>query len=319
MEIDLSRCEIRTPTGDDLLPLYEMLMDAFPVDRAVFSQMIEKGKRFYTWTPYTLYLDDQVLGNISLIPVRIWLADEKVETVGVASVATPTAYRRKGIAKHLIRHCMNIVDRQNRSCVLFTDLPGLYEQFGFQAIAQAYLAVPAGQMNFAAARFEFRMVETLDEWCLDQMSRLYAEQYPNYNGKVVRDPDYWQLYQMLVDPYPKVRVLFCIEGGQAVGYARLELETDRLLVSEVCCAESALGVAEALLGVAAKFSRQAGLELVTLALPPDHFAWPVLRHHNIEVLPEPAAPGRETFMVRPAAGEPLGPLGRLHWSPADKF
>ena len=319
MELDLSKCRIHTPTGDELLRLYRMVMEVFVGDRPVFAEMIEKGRRFYTWTPYTLYLGNELLGNVSLMPMRIWLEGRITQTVGIASVATPKRYRRMGVAKHLMGHCLGVIDRQKMPAVLLTNLPGMYQWAGFEAVDQAYPAASTRQVDFAKRGFDCKLLETLAEDHLEEMARLYAQEYPNYDGKVVRDPDYWQLYQMLFNPYPKIKVLFCIRDGRVLGYARLELEDDRLLVSEICGDASGTDVAETLLGFMADYARQVGRDLVTFALPPDHFAKQILNHHDVQLQPEPPGAHRETFMVRPRAGELLGPLERLQWSLADKF
>ena len=318
MKLDLAECEIRTPGGDDLLALYRMLMDVFPVDRPVFTEMIETGKRFYTWTPYALYQGAELLGSVSLMPVGIWLGGQAVEVVGIASVATRKEHRRKGVARHLMRHGLGIVDERSAPAVLLTDLPAVYEGLGFKAVKQTYPAACVPEMDFGTGGFDCELVDCLDQGRLERMASIYADEYPNYDGKVFRDRDYWRLYQMLFDLYPKSRILLCTSHERTLGYARIEVEGDRLLLSELCARADAVE-ATALLGFVADCARQVGVGLVTLALSPDHFASETLQRHGVLLQPEPAGAHRETFMVRPRPGEPPGPLERLHWSLADKF
>lgn len=319
MDLDLAKCKIRTPTGEELLPLYEMLMEAFPSDRPVFTEMITKGKRFYTWTPYALYLGGEPIGNVSLMPMRIWLEGRPVKIVGVASVATRKPYRRRGVARRVLQHALEIIEVQKAPAVLFTGLPAVYEGFGFQAVEQAHRAAPAAAIRFKSTQFDREVLDTLDAPRLEQLARIHADEYPDYDGKVVRDRDYWQLYQMLFNVDPKARVICCLDGGQVVGYVRIEAERDRLLVSEIAAVPSQTDVAEALLGFAEDHAVQLRLPQITLALPSGHFAWQVLRRHEVPLEPEPPGVPRETFMVRPAAGELTEPLKQLQWSLADKF
>lgn len=316
---DLSKCEVRTPTGAALVDLYEMLIEVFPVDRPVFTEMIEKDRRFYTWTPYALYEGERLLGNVALVPMRIWLEGEPAEVVGVASVATRSEYRRQGVARHLLRHAMGLVDERRLPAVLLTGMPRVYTGLGFQAVAQAYLAAPARSVDFASAGLECRLAERLQPSQLDEMAKLYAGGYPDYDGKVVRDPDYWQLYEMLFNPYPNVKLVFCVAPGGLAGYLRFEIEDDRLLISELCCRATLADAARALLGFAAGYARQSGRDLLTVALPSEHFAVQMLREAGVPLEPEPLGAHREAFMARPAQGEPLGRLGRIAWSLADKF
>ncbi|MFH1923209.1 MAG: GNAT family N-acetyltransferase [Planctomycetota bacterium] len=319
MELDLTQCEIRTPTGDALLSLYRLVIDAFPADRPVFTEMIEKGRRFYTWTPYALYRGEELLGNVSLVPVKMWLGGRRADVVGIASVATRREHRRKGIARHLMRYALGIVDEQLAPAVLFTDLPKLYEGLGFQRIEQTYPAASVREMDFTTSGFACELVDKLDRSHLESMAEIHAHDYPDYDGKVVRDPDYWQLYQMLFNPFPRLRLLFSTRQGRIAGYARVEVEPDRLLVSELCGRADATDAAEALLGFVAEYAREVQRDSVTFALPSDHFAGQILERRRVALEPEPPGAHRETFMVRPPAGEGLGALGALQWSLADKF
>ena len=316
MEVDFAECEVRTPTGAGLTGLYAMLMDVFEADRPIFAEMIETGKPFYTWTPYALYRGDEVLGNVSLVPMRIRLEGRVREVVGIASVATPMRYRRMGIATHLLGHCLRIVDGQSRPAVLFTDLPAMYERVEFQVIPQSYRTAQTGRMDFAGKSLEARVVEKVSGRDIEQLVRLFDERGATYEGTVVRDGAYWQLYEMLFNLYTKSKILFFTDAGEPCAYARVEVEGDRLLVCEVCGDED--GVA-ALLGSVADYACEVQRDVITFALSPDHFVWQLLEDQKVELGPEPAGARRETFMVRPAAGEALGAFGRLQWSLADKF
>jgi GNAT superfamily N-acetyltransferase len=319
MHLDLSTCVIRVPTGEALPPLYEFLSACFPSDRAVFDEMTRIGKTLYTWTPYTLYRGNEILGNVSLMPMRVWLDGRTMEVSGIASVATAPRYRRQGVARLLMRHVLDIVDARQQAGVLFTGLPEAYQGAGFQAVSQRYLAVQVSRMNFSTQGFEGRLVTSLVDTQLSQLARIYAEQYPNYDGKVDRDPEYWQLYAMLFKLSSRSRFLLGVRRGEVLGYTRFDRDHDRLTICELCAAPSAPDVAVALLGLLGEQAAQSGVDLLTFALPPDHFAWSVLQQHAIPLCAEPPGVTRETFMVRPARDCPRPSLFRLQWSLADKF
>jgi predicted N-acetyltransferase YhbS len=319
MTLNPITCQIRTPTCDALLPLYEMLMEVFPVDRPVFTEMAGQGKRFYTWTPYALYLDDVPVGNVSLMPMRIWLDGQPFRLVGVASVATSKPYRRQGIARRLLEHTMRIVDEENVPAILFTSVPALYEPFGFQPVEQTPSAVPTANLNLPGKGPDADVVNHLSDARLEQVAELYTNEYPNYDGKVVRDADYWLLYQMLFNVFARHTMLCCTHQGQTVGYARVEAKKDRLLLAELVCNPSATNVAEALLRSAKAHALKHDLPWITLALPPKHFAWQLLNYHRITPQAEPPGAKREPFMARPAPSQPPGPLAHLQWSLVDEF
>jgi predicted acetyltransferase len=319
MERDLSECEIRVPTGGALERLYEFLSECFPPDRPVLEEMARTGKRFYTWSPYALCRGGDVLGNVSLMPMRIWLDGRVTPVVGVASVATAPQYRRQGVATHLLRYASSLVDSQGAACVLFTGLPGMYERVGFQPVAQEYLAARVSRLNFSSRGFDCELLVSLDDDRLASLARTYGEAYPNYDGKIDRDTDYWRLYAMLFNLVARSQLAICRRGGAMLGYARFDRDDDRITVCELCAEPSAVEVCEALLGFLQEQASRVGAELVSFALPPGHFAWPVLCDHGVALGPEPVGVARETFMVRPAPGPVCPGLLRLPWSLADKF
>jgi GNAT superfamily N-acetyltransferase len=303
-----------------LIELYRMLMEVFAVDRGVFSEMISTGKSFYTWTPYALYSGDVLVGNVSLMPIRIRLGGRTVEVMGVASVATPEPFRGQGVATRLLRHCLDIVDRKRLPAVLFTGMPRFYEKMGFKAIQQTYLEAAAGDLRGATTVRDTEIAGQLDAPQVETMARIYLEEYPEYDGTVVRDWQYWQLYQMLVNNSPNVRIAtWRSSGGEAVGYARLELEEDRVLISELCCDPSRRAVAKDLVACAVRQALRSGKALISFALPHGHFLSETLAGEGVPFRPEPRGPHRETFMTRPPAGGTLGKLAGLQWSLADKF
>ncbi len=319
IERDFSECEIRIPTGEALDRLYEFLSECFPPDRPVFEEMTRTGKRFYTWSPHSLYRGSEIQGNLSLMPMRIWLEGRRTPVVGIASVATAPQYRRQGVAARLLRHALSLLDAQGSAGVLFTGLPEMYERFGFQALEQQYLAAPASQLGFGTHGFDREVLASLDDQRLPSLVRTYAEAYPNYDGKIDRDAGYWQLYVMLFNLLPRSKIVLCKRGGATLGYARFDEDADLLTVCELCADPSAVEVCEALLGSLREQAARAEVDVMSFALPPDHSVWPVLHGHGVTLVPEPRGVARETFMVRPRPGPSCPGLLRLRWSLADKF
>ena len=269
MHRDCSECQIRVPSGGSVERLYEFLSGCLPPDRPVFAEMARTGNRFYTWTPHTLYRGSEIVGNVSLMPMRIWLEGRVTDVVGIASVATAPQCRRQGVAGHLLRYALSLVDPQQIPCVLLTGLPEVYQGVGFRAVAQECRAARVSQLNFASRGFYGKLLMSLDDARLPQLARVYAEKYPNYDGKIDRDPDYWQLYVMLFNLSPKSQVLLCVRGGEMPGYARFDQDGDRLTVCELCAEPSAVDVCEALLGFLRELAAQARVEWLRFALPPE--------------------------------------------------
>jgi predicted acetyltransferase len=223
------------------------------------------------------------------------------------------------VASHVLHCDLRLVDPQDVPCVLLTGLPDVYQGVGFQVVPQEYRAVRASQLHFTSGGFDGTLFESLGDARLPELARVYDQEYPNYDGKVHRDSDYWQLYAMLFHLAPQSRILLCMQGPEVLGYVRFDQDKDRLTVCELCVEPSAADVCEALLGFLREFAAHVNVEWLSLAFPPGHFAWALLRRHGVAVEPEPAGVAREAFMVRPASGKSRPSLRGLQWSLADKF
>ncbi len=318
MEIDLRACELRPPDRHELPAVYKLLSDVFPVDRLFFELLAQPGGSFYHWMPYSLFFAGQVIGNAALFPIRYWHNGQPASVMGLASVATRADCRRQGVARRLIEHCLARIDERQMPGALFTRVPWLYEKFGYRVVPQTYLAARTEQFRFPRHELSVHVAERLPPEQVEAIGSLY-DCLPNYEGKVVRDAEYWAYYRLWTAGRPHWRFLFCTSADRLVGFARVEPEDDRLTVSELYAEPDRREVVETLLAATAEMAEQLRVQWITLALIPGHFVWPVLAAGQIDLVPEPHGANREAFMVRPAAGKPLGSLGRLQWPFADKF
>lgn len=317
MSIDFSKCRICCPSGKQLLSMYRILWELFPYDRPVYDEMIKTGASFYTLKNYALYQGDEFLGNVGLMPMTIWFADKPLELIGVGAVATVPEYRRQGIAKYLMEHCMEIVDAQNKASVLFTELPIVYQQQGFTTVPQKYIAAEVGSIAFGDTKFTYQCVSELNDEQIEEMDRVYQAS-PMPDGKVIRDKAYWKLYKLLFNPYPKPRIVLCRDSGNVLlGYLRFETESDRFTITEFCVNSDE--ITEGLLGYIQNAARENNIGWCSLALAPGHAVLNTLHQKGVVLSQEPAGVRREIFMVRPAAGQSIGELNDLQWSLADKF
>jgi predicted acetyltransferase len=321
--IDFSKCEICTPTGAKLRHMYEKLWQIFPYDRPIYTEMMDTGKNLYTMTNYALFQNDHFLGNVGLYPVSVWYEGVPLELIGVGAVAVVPEYRRMGIARYLLQHCMNIIDNKNKPSILFTEEPGVYREHGFEILEQDYYAVKAIDIDIDIKDCAFKYFETISSSRLQEMAYLYENASLNFNGKVIRTriPDYWQYYEMMFNPYLKPRIVWNISDKKRLqGYCRFEMEEDSIGITECCApANDNNSIIESLLGFIGRFGKLTGRDIITICLPPDHTIWNFLKSRSINVFREPQGVRREIFMVRPVKGSFVESVSKLYWSLADKF
>lgn len=322
MAIDFETCEICVPQGQRALAMHEKLWHMFPYDRPVYTEIMEEGKRFYTMTNYAIFDGETFLGNAGLYPVSIWYDGIPLELVGLGAVATVPEYRRQGVAKRLLKYCMEVIDKQQKPSMLFTEEPKVYQNHGYEILAQDYYAVNSEDLNFDIDHFGFEYLETISDEPLGVMADYYECTYPNFNNKVIRSPvrQYYEYYEMMFNPYLKPRIVWNVsDRGRLLGYCRFEVEEDRLTITEFCTAKEATEVIESLLGYTGQFARLTGKNVITLSLSRDHNAWDFLNSRSINTFLEPEGVRRELFMVRPANGGSVESISKLYWSLADKF
>jgi predicted acetyltransferase len=203
--------------------------------------------------------------------------------------------------------------------VLFTGQPEIYERHGFVRVAQQYTECRLDEWPRQTCGQGQNWLDrpAVEEW--EAIATIYADDYPRYDGKLLRDACYWTLYQTLFRLNPHCQLVLCGAEGRWLGYARCEAEPRRLLVSEFCCQPKREDIADALISAIGEEADRLGRTFVSWALPIGHFLDRLLESRGITQTAEGTDAGREVFMIRPAVGEPLGPFAQLSWSLADKF
>ena len=316
--IDFNAAEIRQPRPDEMPALYQMLAEGFPVEDWLYPLVLQGRAHLYTTWPLVLFAGSQVAGSACRFDMNVWLDGRPVTLAGVAAVATPERFRRQGVARRLMTELMKIIDRDAAASVLFTGAPAVYESHGFRAVEQGYSTLSTAELPTLTGGLRYDEVRKLDSAALRRAAQVY-DQSPNLDGKVVRDVRYWEFYQTMFNHADKLSLLFVRRQGADAGYARVEREADRILVSELQCGQHDMETARALLAAAARAASLAGQHTLTLAMPEQHILWRALDAWGVRAQPETGAT-REVFMVRgPLAAPPTPPLSRLRWSLADKF
>ncbi len=322
MAIDFSTCRVINPNGKLADTMHKNLWEIFPYDRPVYNAILTENKSLYSVINYALFQEDEFIGNAGLFPLKMWYHGEIIEILGIGAVATMPQYRRQGVANYLMNYCMQKVDKRNKASVLFTELPAVYEKHGFKTVAQEYMAMNVSDLDFEKSNLSLRYYETITSEQIKPIKAFYNDSYSNYDGKLVRgdEPDYWDFYLMMFNPYMKPRLVIATdESGNCRGYCRLEVETDRITVTELCVAEDDIDSCGALLGFVKDFAKLTGYEIITLVVAKEHFVWDFLKERNVEIFAEPKGVRREIFMVRAAEGESVDTYENLLWSLADKF
>lgn len=319
-ELRFEKYEVGRPAGEDLLKLYRFLGEIFPSDQKLIEQLEKIDDPLPHWRPYALSDGETILGSVSLFSLEVWHQGSTLPLEGVGWVATAPEFRKQGVARYLMNHCLEIVDRERKPSVLFTTIPGAYRGHGFEEVSQLYLETDSQDLSFSLETSPVQQFDRISMEQVERASQIYSVDFPPCEGKVIRRKGDWNMYRMLFNPYPAPHIGFLEQQAEISGYIRFDLEPDRILISELCGSPSNEQGTLALLRFASDFARSKQRTRVTFALPPDHFAWATLRERGLELRKEEGQKAtREIFMVRPPVGEDLETLSKLQWSLADKF
>lgn len=317
MGLDFSKCRIINPRGEQLLKMYKILWGIFPYDRPVYEELMQNNDSLYTLKNFALFQGNEFLGNAGLMPLKIYYQNKIIEIIGVGAVATMPSYRNQGIAKYLMQHCMQIIDEQQLPAALFTEVEAVYKKHGFESLNQVYLACEIKLNKLNTGSFEFEILESLYNDQLSEMKDVYENSFI-LDGKIVRDKNYWRMYQMFFNPYPKPLIILCRKKGALLGYLRFDAEDDRVTVTEMWSKEGE-SVLEGLLSEVWKFANVRNLKVCTIALSANHPIYELLKNKGIKLGMEPKGVRRESFMMRAVKNKHLDDFLFLQWSLADKF
>ena len=144
-----------------------LLLDVFDVDvRPIAAQ----GLSDPTHTAFS-FLDHrgELVANAAVFALTLMVGGAIVDSTGLQSVATRPAWRRRGVARALLRHVLDWCDGQGRPVLLMTDLPAFYAPLGFAVLPQTAFHGPAPR----PARTP-HLARRLDLACPDDLALLSA-------------------------------------------------------------------------------------------------------------------------------------------------
>lgn len=317
MKIDLDECVVKSPEGEERNKLYKMLGEVFAIETKLFNDAIEGKFKFCNWTPFSLYYGDEVAGNVSIIKMQIWLGGKIIDLYGIGSVATPEKFRKNGIAKHLMAHSLNEIDKLNLPSVLFTDLPKVYESHGFKTVHQEYRMFDITNVKAISSNQNIEYIEEINNEILTEIRDIYENSCQNFDGKFVRGDQKLSNMKKLYNP-KKSQIIASQKDGKICGYIKADYDKDRITLTEFCCDINDTETRQSLIAAALNAADKHEVKTISLAFAPSHFIWNVLENNETKTEVEEGAQ-REVFMVRGPHGNTAGALENLFWSLADKF
>ena len=298
-----------------------MLARIWPAEQWLWHGRSTSAIKLYRWRSICAYIGSDIAGHIARMDFTLWLHGKPQTIAGIASVATDPAHRRKGIAKQLLYAILKTIDADQLPAALFTDIPAVYQPHGFQTVPQNYRMVNPSSFSLQPSAFSSSFspqeYDTIGPEQIASLARIYEHHYPDYHGKIVRDPDYWTCYVHLFNHNPKARITLYRDNQKIRGYTRIHQHPTHPILTEFCCPpDDSATITTMLAGL------QTNTEIL-LALPPQHFILqPSSLIPSLPLIPQPSSLKLECFMLRPNTPSSfcLHPSSfSLTWPLADKF
>jgi GNAT superfamily N-acetyltransferase len=137
-----------------------LLFDIFDLD---ISPIEELGLTDPTYRAFS-YLDGTgcCVANAATFTLPLIIGGKRVNAMGIQSVATRPAWRRRGLSHDLLRRALQWCDSNARLTFLMTLIPGFYEPMGFRIVPQfAYVgrAPAASPVRHGCRRLDLNLGE----------------------------------------------------------------------------------------------------------------------------------------------------------------
>ena len=118
----------------DRRALHRLLLDVFDLDLAPIE---ERGLTDPTYRAFA-YLDGTgcCVANAATFTLKLIVGGKPVNAMGIQSVATRPAWRRRGLSHDLLERALQWCDTSARLGFLMTSIPGFYQPMGFRIVPQ---------------------------------------------------------------------------------------------------------------------------------------------------------------------------------------
>ncbi|PFZ11427.1 GNAT family N-acetyltransferase [Bacillus pseudomycoides] len=118
--------------------LFQLFEEVFRIPIQTLQNFEANGFGDTTYKPFSYLQEGQVIANVSMFSLPMFVNGERIYAAGIQSVMTHPEYRRKGLMKQLLCKVLQEIDTKYECAILFTEKPELYEPFGFRVV-QEYL------------------------------------------------------------------------------------------------------------------------------------------------------------------------------------
>jgi len=252
---------VRSLRKDELEDMLNLTSTAFNSDIDSFRQMYERQPLYDFELTRVAVLDGELIAYLRAAPRIICIGGARVRMGGLAEVCTLKAYRNRGIATHLLREMIDLLNERGFPVSMLYGNAGFYGRVGWERCLIVHrLEVDRRLLPSYEGHGSVRDYRDSD---LDEIMRLYRSTYEGRSCQTVRPREYWRGRTL------KQGVFRVYDPGEVRGYLiyriRKSDEGSRILSIE----EIAYQGHDALRALVGNISSRQDIEKVRYASPPD--------------------------------------------------
>jgi GNAT superfamily N-acetyltransferase len=95
-------------------------------------------------TAFVLWEGDTPVAHVGVLEIDLVVEDQPLRAQGIHAVCTHPRYRGRGYARELLERALGFCDSRGERCLLFADVPALYEKFDFRTLPQTEFSTGVG-------------------------------------------------------------------------------------------------------------------------------------------------------------------------------
>lgn len=150
--------------GREVLALLDL---AWPL----LSRRVARASEFQAkWTaisnPFIIREKKRPLAHVGVLEQKVFMGDKVHDIGGIHAVCTHPGYRGRGLCRELMEKALTYCDALYDTVMLFTDIPELYERFGFRLMEESRFILTdfqlePGKKKFRPLRSTMKDVQTI--------------------------------------------------------------------------------------------------------------------------------------------------------------
>ncbi|MFB1051905.1 enhanced intracellular survival protein Eis [Paraliobacillus sp. JSM ZJ581] len=175
------------------------------------------------------FVDNQLAAKLHILPLQLFLGDEKLEFGGVAGVATWPEFRRTGhIHQLLMRSFAEMKEQGFTLSMLHPFLIKFYRKFGYEVTNYTYKydLTPKDIPTYQTAGFCKRVAFEQEKATLKKLYKDEASQY----GLMMNRDDWW--WEKRVISEQDTIIIYYNRAGDALGYLIADINASHLRIKE---------------------------------------------------------------------------------------